>query len=129
MMRAIRSMGIYPLLSVLSFIAFVLHLWLTHDGSATTRNAVHSILKDAGTVTLKDEEAPLDFDAQIRNETLGVSCQQSDHKGRYTETILSVVRKDLRNQLARAERQTRRLYSYLLTHRIQSRIGPWHPRI
>ena len=68
-MRSVRSMASYPLLSVLAFIVFVIHIWSTHDGSTNTRLAVHSIPKENRKV---DGEFPPDFEAQIRNETLGV---------------------------------------------------------
>ena len=54
--RFARPVGFYPIISALSFFAFVIHLWTNHNG------AVGNILYD-----------PLDLDAQIRNESLGVN--------------------------------------------------------
>lgn len=59
--RFAGPVGIYPLISALSLFAFVIHLWTNHNG------AVGKILYD-----------PLDLDAQIRNESLGVSLIHPD---------------------------------------------------
>ena len=59
--RFTGPVAFYPIISALSFFAFVIHLWTNHNG------AVGNILYD-----------PLDLDPQIRNESLGVSLPHLD---------------------------------------------------
>lgn len=69
-------MGIYPFLSVLSFVAFILHLWFSHGSSSSSLQAVHQIIQQGGSQQGANGKngvpQPLGFEEQVRNETLGV---------------------------------------------------------
>ena len=72
-MRALR-MGVATTITALSFLLFLTHLWTSHDRDSETAAAVQAFIKKGGKIRqIRPQIGPLDFDDQIRNDTLGVS--------------------------------------------------------
>ena len=76
-MRTIKPLTIYPLLSFLSFGAFIFHLWFNRDGRS--HESIHNSTPSQPQFTPDEASAsrkplqPADYDSAVRNSTLGVT--------------------------------------------------------